>query len=56
MLTQVKKQMIVDKMYKLNPKARSEFGKFLAKEFTDDDLRDLSQENADKLLQYLETI
>jgi hypothetical protein len=56
MLIEQKKKTIADKMYSLKPKARAEFSKFLVKDFTDEDLKDLSHENADKLLKFLESI
>lgn len=56
MIIQTKRQTIIEKMYKLKGKARTAFGQFLAKEFTDEDLLELSHENADKLLKFLENI
>jgi hypothetical protein len=53
MLIEQKKKTIVDKMNNLKGKDKSEFGQYLAKEFTDEELRDLNHENADKLLNYL---
>ena len=56
MLIQQKKNTIVDKMNNLKEKERTEFRQYLAREFTDEDLRELNHENADKLLKFLENI
>lgn len=56
MFVEQKKQKIVELMNKLKDKNKQKFGSFLAKEFTDDDLRELTMENADKLLAFLTNI
>jgi hypothetical protein len=56
MLIEQKKKTIVDKMYSLKAKARTDFARFLVTDFTDDDLQNLSHESADKLLKFLESI
>jgi hypothetical protein len=56
MLIEQKKKTIVDKMYSLKGKARNDFAKFLVTDFTDEELKDLTHENADKLLRFLESI
>ena len=53
---EVKKKMIENKMYSLKEKKRDKFRDFLVKEFTDEDLKELSHEHADKLLAFLASI
>jgi len=53
---EVKKKLIEQKMYKLSEKKRDKFRDFLLNNFTDEDLKDLNHESADKLLAFLEKI
>lgn len=52
MLIEQKKQKIEMLMYLLKGKKREEFRDFLVSEFTDEDLRELTHANADKLLAF----
>jgi hypothetical protein len=52
----VKKKLIEEKMYALKGVKREKFRDFLLKEFSDDDLKDLSHTNADKLLTFLASL
>lgn len=56
MLIEQKKQKIVSLMNGLNTGKREKFAQFLATEFTDEDLMDLSHSNADKMLAFLAKI
>jgi hypothetical protein len=49
----IKKKSIEEKMHKLSFKARDKFREFLVSSFSDDDLKELSHINADKLLAFL---
>ena len=53
---ETKKKAIHEKMLSLSFKARDKFREILVKDFTDDDLKDLSHTNADKLLAFLATL
>jgi wobble nucleotide-excising tRNase len=48
----IKKKLIEEKMYALKGAKREKFRDFLLKEFSDDDLKDLSHTNADKILAF----
>jgi hypothetical protein len=52
----IKKKSIEEKMHKLSYKARDKFREFLVNDFNDDDLKELSHTNADKLLTFLASI
>jgi hypothetical protein len=52
----IKKKTIEEKMHKLSYKARDKFREFLVNSFSDDDLKDLSHTNADKLLTFLASL
>jgi hypothetical protein len=56
MFVEQKKQQIVMLMDTLKDKKREKFAHFLATEFTDEDLQDLSHDNADKMLAFLANI
>jgi hypothetical protein len=49
----IKKKTIEDKMHKLSFKARDKFREFLVNSFSDEDLKELTHSNADKLLAFL---
>jgi len=53
---EMKRKLIEEKMYKLNEKKRDKFRDFLLNNFTDEDLKDLTLESADKLLAFLAKI
>ena len=50
---EVKKQLIYQKMYGLKGAKRDKFRELLVKDFTDEDLKELTHEHADKLLNFL---
>jgi hypothetical protein len=50
---EVKKQTIYQKMHELKGAKREKFREFLVKDFTDEDLKELTHEHADKLLKFL---
>jgi hypothetical protein len=52
MLIEQKKQQIVTLMYLLKGKRREKFAHILASEYTDEDLKELTHANADKLLAF----
>ena len=56
MLTEAKKQEIIRIMDTLKGAKREKFAMFLANDFTDDDLRDLTPSNADKLLTFIKKL
>jgi hypothetical protein len=56
MFVEQKKQQIVMLMNQLKDKRREKFASFLATQFTDEDLKQLDHENADKLLAFLSDI
>jgi hypothetical protein len=56
MLTETKKQEIIQLMEKLKGKKREKFSIFLATDFEDDDLRELTPTNADKLLKFIKSL
>ena len=53
MLLIQKRQYIIDKMNTLKGKAKEKFGLFLAREFSDADLKELTPESADKLIEFI---
>ena len=56
MLLIQKREYIINKMHKLKGKAREKFGLFLAREFSDEDLKELTPENADKLIEFVDKL
>jgi hypothetical protein len=48
-----KKKLIEEKMLSLSFNKREKFREFLVNDFTDDDLKELTHTNADKLLVFL---
>jgi hypothetical protein len=56
MLTETKKQEIITIMKTLKGKKREKFGMFLASDFEDQDLRELTPTNADKLLKFIKAL
>jgi outer membrane protein assembly factor BamE (lipoprotein component of BamABCDE complex) len=52
----IKKKKIEEKMLSLSFNKRDKFREFLVNSFSDDDLKDLSHTNADKLLTFLASI
>lgn len=53
MLAEQKKAEVISKMLLLKENKRLKFREFLVNSFTDDDVRDLSVESADKMLHFL---
>lgn len=53
MITEQKRTEIISKMLLLKDKKRLEFRDFLVEKFNDDDLRDLTPNDADKILSFL---
>ena len=51
-----KRKLIEEKMYALKGAKREKFREFLVNNFTDDDLKELTHTNADKLLVFLGVI
>jgi wobble nucleotide-excising tRNase len=49
----IKKKLIEEKMYALKGAKREKFRNFLLKEFSDDDIKELTHTNADKILAFL---
>jgi hypothetical protein len=56
MFVEQKKQQIEMLMSMLKGKKREKFRAFLVSDFTDEDLKQLTQSNADKLLAFLKSI
>lgn len=56
MITEGKKQEIVRLMENLKDAKREKFAMFLASQFTDEDLRDLTPSSADKLLNFIKKL
>jgi wobble nucleotide-excising tRNase len=52
----IKKKLIEEKMYALKGAKREKFRNFLLKEFSDDDIKELTHTNADKILAFLARI
>lgn len=52
-LIEQKKKAIEEKMYALTDKKREKFRDYLVSHFSDDDLRTMTSDTADKLLKYL---
>jgi hypothetical protein len=48
-----KKKEIADKMYKLKAPERRKFASFLATDFSDDDLKELTDDNYNKMIKFL---
>jgi hypothetical protein len=48
----IKKKLIEEKMYVLKGTKREKFREFLVNDFTDEDLKELTHTNADKLLAF----
>jgi hypothetical protein len=48
----IKRKLIEEKMYVLKGTKREKFREFLVNDFTDDDLKELTHTNADKLLAF----
>jgi hypothetical protein len=53
---EVKKQTIYQKMAELKGAKRDKFREFLVNDFTDEDFKDLTHSNADKLLAFLSSL
>jgi hypothetical protein len=53
---EVKRQAIYQKMAELKGAKRDKFREFLVNDFNDDDFKDLSNSNADKLLAFLASL
>jgi hypothetical protein len=53
---EAKKQVIYQKMNELKGKPKDKFRELLTNDFTDDDLKELTHSNADKLLAFLASI
>jgi hypothetical protein len=51
-----KKKLIEEKMYALKGAKREKFRDFLLKEFSDDDIKELTHTNADKILIFLASL
>jgi hypothetical protein len=49
---EAKKKLIEEKMYVLKGTKREKFREFLVNDFTDEDLKELTHTNADKLLAF----
>jgi hypothetical protein len=56
MYIEAKKKLIEEKMYALKGAKREKFRDFLLKEFSDEDLKELTHSNADKLLAFLASL
>jgi hypothetical protein len=50
---EVKKKLIEEKMYALKGAKREKFREFLVSEFTDEDLKNITHSQADRLLVFL---
>jgi len=53
---EVKKKTIEEKMKGLSSKSKDKFRSFLVSDFSDDDLKELSHTNADKMLTFLASL
>jgi hypothetical protein len=53
---EIKKKTIEEKMYALSFNKRDKFREYLVNSFTDDDLKDLTHTDADKLLAFLASV
>ena len=53
---EIKKKQIHEKMLSLSFKERDKFREMLVKDFSDDDLKELTHTNADKLLTFLASV
>jgi hypothetical protein len=53
---EVKRKLIEEKMYKLNERKREKFRDFLVSNFSDEDLQDLTHQQADIMLAFLANI
>jgi hypothetical protein len=51
-----KKKLIEEKMYSLKGAKREKFRDFLLNEFSDDDIKELTHTNADKILAFLASL
>ncbi len=56
MFIEAKKRAIEEKMYSLSERKRDKFRDFLVENFTDEDLQNLTHEQADKMLAFLAKI
>ena len=56
MFIETKRKAIEEKMYSLSERKRDKFRDFLVENFTDEDLQNLTHEQADKMLAFLAKI